>query len=514
MKVVQKIIPKNQTNFSDFAGLPASLPKRSSKVVAVFEVLRDLIVQGELPVGSRLPASRVLAKRFSVSRSSVVAAFEMLIAEGFATAQRGAGTFVSAVILKHKNNNENQTTFFEDHEPGIGSLGLSVPDRRSWEIFRKLMGNCSRRSDPKYYYSVNPLGGQRLREAIALYLKSTRGVQCAPEQILITSGTQQSLDLVSRALFSEKQTVIMESPGYSRAYALFHHAGHKVVSVGVDNEGIDISEVEKLSGRNAALFVTPSHQFPTGVIMSMKRRLALIAWAEKNSGLILEDDHDGEFRFEGPPLTALQGLDLNGRVIYLGSFSKILFPSVRVGYVVLPMRFVEKVAALRTHVDRHDTTIEEEALAEFIFKGHLAAHLRRVRKKAAQCRNALLSGLLKGSNGLLQYTPPMQGLHLVIPLPAHTPDENVVRDLQKIGITSHKLSERFFMPPKENGLIVGFSGFPQEAFYRAGVDIGRVIAGYDFAAGFLLNDMKGQDIPAKSEKARRGEHRDGNNNSG
>lgn len=428
--------------------------------------MRRLIETGAVPPGSKLPPTRDLAARLRMSRVSVVAAFERLISDGFAVARVGAGTYVSGDVPQltaHAPSAEGPLP--KPAMPLPGTLGVATADDRSLKIFRTLLSRHLARPAPEHFQYGDPRGGAALRQAIAAYLRTARGVRCDAEQIVVTTGTQQGLDLFIRAMLKAGDGAWIEDPCYPSARSAFEGNGVRLQGVPVDREGLDTEQGEALMPAARAVYVTPSHQFPLGVAMTMRRRLALLDWARRNDAWIIEDDYDSEFRYAGPPLTAMQGLDASGRVVYLGTFSKVLLPGLRIGYAVLPDAAREKFVALRNRSDRFPSTLAEAPLTDFIREGHLAAHLRRARNRLIAARDALVGGL-DGARGL-SVTVPEQGLHLLAELTVPGDDSDLVMLARSAGLGVRALSSMAVSQSPRQGLVIGFSGFPPDMLYGA-----------------------------------------------
>ncbi|OJV01330.1 MAG: transcriptional regulator [Shinella sp. 65-6] len=452
----------SRTNLSDWSALIPVLPATGRRTPALYRELRRLIEAGDIAPGSKLPPSRDLARRLRTARGSVVAAFEMLIAEGYAVARTGAGTFVADRVPNMRPAAPVETAAAEPAMPLPGTLGVAMADARTLNLFRTLLSRHLVRPGPEHFQYGDPRGGAALRQAVAAYLRQARGVRCEARSIVITTGTQQGIDLVIRSVLSPGERVMLEDPCYPSARAAFAGNGLDLAGLAVDAEGADIGLA--VPGARA-VYVTPSHQFPLGVTMSMRRRLALIDWARETGGWIIEDDYDSEFRFAGPPLAAMQGMDDSSRVIYLGTFSKVLFPGLRLGYAVIPDPLLETVVALRGRSDRSPPTLAEAALTDLIREGHFAAHLRRARRKAQAARDALVAGL--ASARTLSVDVPDQGLHLVARLPARLVDVEAVEIARKAGLGARALSPMAVTNPPRQGLVIGFSGFPPEVLHAA-----------------------------------------------
>ncbi|WP_183807066.1 PLP-dependent aminotransferase family protein [Mycoplana azooxidifex] len=458
-------ILKKKANLPDWSALVPVLPGEGPHTQALYAAIRQLIETGTVPPGAKLPPTRDLATRLRMSRIAVVAAFERLAADGFTVACVGAGTFVSDAVPLVGARPVLQGRRQQPAMPLPGTLGVATADARSLKIFRALLSRHLARPGPEHFQYGDPRGGEALREAIAAYLRTARGVRCDAAQIVVTAGTQQGLDLFVRAMLNPGDGAWIEDPCYPSARAAFAGNGIRLQGVPVDAEGLDTERGEALMPDARAVYVTPSHQFPLGVAMSMRRRLALIDWARRNDAWIVEDDYDSEFRYAGPPLTAMQGLDATGRVVYLGTFSKVLLPGLRIGYAVLPEAIMEKVVALRARTDRFPATLAEAALTEFIREGHLAAHLRRARRRMAAARDALVAGL-EGGRGL-GVDVPEQGLHLLAGLAPGMRDTALVELAASAGLGVRSLSSMAVSEPPRQGLVIGFSGFTPDVLFEA-----------------------------------------------
>lgn len=466
---------KRQTNLPDLSALIPVMPEPGKRSRALYMAIRRLIETGQLPTGAKLPTTRDLARRLGLSRGAAVDAYEVLIAEGFAEARVGAGTFVAAEVPQlNAQVSEIAGDDGDCCDPASPcTLGIAMADERTRQIFRQLLHRRLERPQQNFYNYGDPRGERELRQAITDYVKVARGVRCHPGQVLVTSGIRHGLDLVMRATLRPGDVVWLEDPCYLSAHTTISGVGLQAVPVPVDMEGIDVAAGEATAGKAAAVYCTPSHQFPLGVTLTMRRRLALIDWAKRHDGWIFEDDYDSEFRFSGPPLSSIQGMDDAGRVIYLGSFSKVLFPGLRVGYAIVPEPLIEPVLRQRRQMDRQPPSLPQGAVADLLNEGHFAAHLRRVRKRAQACRNALVDGLLSKGGDSLSVIAPEQGLHLVLSLADDIDDETLASAAARLGIGALPLSTHYLAAPKRKGLILGYSGFEPEELQRAG----RTLAG-------------------------------------
>lgn len=464
MRLVQKSTnsgSKVKTNSSDWSALVPVLPGTGPRSKALYSAIRSLIESGAVPSGAKLPTTRDLARRFGLSRAAAIAAFESLIGEGFAEARVGAGTFVAHAVPRLPQEKAKPAA----RDPAAPSalpltVGVTAPDARTARIFRQLMSRHLARPAPALFLYGDPRGGIELREAIAAYLRAARGVRCDARQIIVTCGAQQGLDLLIRAIIRPGDAIWAENPCYPMAHTALKGAGAKVIPVPVDDEGLDVARGEKLCAEAKAAYVTPSHQFPLGVTMTMRRRLALLDWAKRNDAWIIEDDYDSEFRYGGPPLTALQGMDGAGRVAYVGTFSKILFPGLRTGYLVAPEPLLDAVMAVRARSDRFPSIITEAPLADLINQGHFAAHLRRVRRRVQANRDMLAATLKTHAKDRLNFTVPDQGLHMIAKTAKTSRDDlSIAAAAKEAGIGARALSPMYIGGKPERGLVLGFSAF-------------------------------------------------------
>ena len=442
---------RNQTNWGEaLIALPMATGPRAR---AVYAAIRAGIEAGHLPPGARLPPSRALAAQWGMARGAVVAGFEMLVAEGFVEARVGAGSFVAAAVprLAETGGGLVARAGFQPRDLP-GDLGLAFPDPQTLAAFRVLVNRHLARPAAALFHYGDPQGDAGLRAALADWLRLTRGMRVEAGQIVLTSGTQGALDLIARAVLAPGDAVWMEDPGYPSGKAAF--AAQHLVPVPVDAEGLDVAEGRRRAPDARAAYVTPAHQFPLGVAMTMRRRLALLAWAAEAGSWVIEDDYDSEGRYAGPPLAALQGMDAGGRVIHVGTFSKTLMPGLRMGWLVLPEPLIAPVLALRLRSDRAPPGVLEPAMAAFLAGGGFAAHLRRARRRCRAARDALMAELAAAG---LDLRPPDQGLHLTLPLPAGADDLALAAQARALGFGARALSSMCLEAP-QRGLVIGFSG--------------------------------------------------------
>lgn len=461
----------------------------------LFERVRAAILSGQLPAGVRLPSSRALAAELGISRSTVVLAYELLTSEGYLTSQVGHGTRVAGHLaapppatpapggetatLSSRPNPRlaARLAALEGIPKGLVGGVQAVPpflggqpalDLFPYDLWARLLARNARDALAGRSSYQEAAGIRPLREAIAAHIAVSRGVRCAPEQIIVTAGTQGALDLVARVLLDPGDAVWLENPGYFGVFRALALASARLIPVPVDAEGLDVEAGCRLCPDARLVAATPSHQFPTGVTMSLRRRIALLDWARRADAWILEDDYDSEFRFTGRPLEALQGLDRDRRVLYLGSFSKTLFPALRLGYVVAPPELVEPLLTARRAIDAHPPVLEQLALADFIREGHFARHLRRMRQHYQRRRDCLVGELRDRLGSLLELDVPEAGMQLVGWLPPGVDDRRAADLAAQAGLVVLPLSGCALAPLPRGGFVFGFAAF-DEATIRRGV---------------------------------------------
>jgi GntR family transcriptional regulator/MocR family aminotransferase len=449
----------------------------------LYDALRGAILSGRLKAGARLPSTRVLARDFAISRNTAMNAYAQLLAEGYVEGAVGSGTYVARTLpdeLLHARASAGQA--LPPTRPGrvlsrrgtlLGATRVPPPrfpgelkafrpavpalDAFPFELWARLVARRWRRPQRALLGYGDPAGYRPLREAIAAYLGAARAVRCEADQVIVVAGSQQALDLTARMLLDEADAAWIEDPGYLGARGALLGAGARLIPVPVDAEGLDI-EAGKLRGPEARLiYVTPSHQYPYGVTMSLPRRLALLEWANRADAWVLEDDYDSEYRYAGRPLAALQGLDREGRVIYLGTFSKVLFPALRLGYLVVPPDLVEAFVAARALVDRHCPTLDQAALADFIADGHFARHIRRMRALYAERQAILVEAAQQELAGVLEVQPAESGMHVVGWLPAGVDDAEASHQAAAHGVEAPPLSSYSLEPLRRGGLLLGYT---------------------------------------------------------
>jgi GntR family transcriptional regulator/MocR family aminotransferase len=345
---------------------------------------------------------------------------------------------------------------------GRGPFRVSEPaaDRFPHQVWSRLVGRHARasRGNLASLQYAEPMGHRPFREAVAEYLRTARAVRCEADQVMAVSGSQQALSLAARVLIDPGDFVWVEEPGYGGAHAVLKLRGARLVPVPVDEEGLDVSAGVERCPDASAVYVTPSHQYPMGMILSASRRLQLLQWASKTGSWVIEDDYDSEYRYGSPPIASLQGLDRDARVLYVGTFSKVLFPSLRLGYVVIPPDLVDRFAAVRDATDIFPPTFPQAVLADFIRQGHFARHLRRTRALYRERRDALVTALRREFGDAVQIVGDDAGMHLVATLPSVRDDREVSVRAARMGLWVMPLSSCYVGTPQRRGFVLGFAG--------------------------------------------------------
>ncbi len=459
----------------------------------VYWQIRQQILHGDLPPGAKLLASRRLAKQVGVARVTVLEALAQLQAEGFIVSRPGAGTFVAEALpetavseasvsfsptfsawgrrvlaaptrpapapLRNENREGGETAVSGEIDFGLGrTYSHSFP----YDIWRRLLARYLSTDDIILARYGSVAGFMPLREAIAHHLAHMRGVRCTPEQVVIVSGAQQTLDILTRLLLSPGSGVLVETPGYQDAFQLFRVNGARLVALPVDEAGFPVENIPPDTTARM-LFVTPSNQFPRGGTMPLARRLALLQWAQIHDALIIEDDYDGELRYDGRPLAALQGLDEEGRVVYLGTFSKVLFPALRLAYVVLPPSLVRPFVHAKRLIDRGAPTLTQAAVADFIREGHFDRHLRHLRQAYGARRQTLVDALDRFLPEQVRYAQDAAGLHVMVYLDEVCDEAALVREAAAKGVRVYPGAPYHLQRPFPASILLGFSGLDETA---------------------------------------------------
>ncbi|MGG6239511.1 PLP-dependent aminotransferase family protein [Nodosilinea sp. AN01ver1] len=424
----------------------------------IYEALRQAILTGRLSARQRLPSTRALATSLGVSRATVTQSYDQLLSEGYLQTVVGSGTYVCDELpedLLHSPAPEiasispsppvslsaygRRLVDFADSptpEPAAQisfRYGRPALDQFPLALWRQLLvRRC--RSGNWLDYATDPMGYWPLREAIAAYLSQARAVHCQPDHILITNGTQQALDLATRVLVSAGDAIALEEPSYLSARRVFTSQGAILHPIPVDELGLDVDKLAQTTAPIRLVYVTPSHQFPTGAVLSLPRRLALLAWAQQTGSLIFEDDYDSEYRYAGRPIPALQGLGLGQSVLYVGTFSKVLFPSLRVGYMVLPPALVPLFRRAKWLSDRQVPGLEQAVLADFIVEGHLERHIRRMRSLYDQRRQALVAALTQHFGCRVTVLGENAGLHVMVRFHTKISEAELIARAARVGV--------------------------------------------------------------------------------
>ncbi len=478
----------------------------------LFTQLREMVLSGRLQSGERLPSTRALGKELACSRNTVLGAFDQLLAEGYLEGVSGSGTYISkdlpddiggipvrstayshpnleikprglsqrgeqlAIMQKEKRAHKNYPTF---------SPGMTDVESFPFPLWARSLSRTWRYPKDDLLRNPDPCGYIPLRKEIADYLRVARGIKCDWQQIMITSGARQATDFMARILLDSGDTAWFEEPGYPGLKGPLHSAGIEMAYVPDDEEGLSV-EAGRAMAKNARMaVVSPSHQYPQGVVMSLRRRLELLDWAEENNAWILEDDYESEFRFSGKPISSLQGLEAErrehlqeghlqeghiqgaSRVVYLGSISKVLFHVLRLGYLVVPEHLVDAVSSARMLMDERSSLLAQPALADFMAEGHFSSHIRRMRKVYAQRQQMFAEGIERYLSDYLVINPNIAGLHITAYMTdavcCKTTDRDVVAEADKVKISASPLS--LFYNDKmsaRQGLLMGYGACRQD----------------------------------------------------
>jgi GntR family transcriptional regulator / MocR family aminotransferase len=461
----------------------------------IYRALRGNILKGRMSAASRVPATRDLALELGVSRNVAIMAYRQLLDEGYLTTRKGAGTFVARELPRH-------LTTVAARRPSASArtsvpVHLSAYARRvreasggaqiTWEPRRdalaydfrygppsftdfphatwcRVMARRARRVTIRELDYGPPEGLPALREAIAEYAARARAIACSPEQVIVVSGSQQALDLAARALVDPGDVVLMEEPHYRGARTVMRAAGAKIETIAVDEHGLRTGELAHRGPRARLAIVTPSHQFPTGAVMPLGRRLELLAWARRSGACIFEDDYDSEYRYSGRPIEALAALDDSGCVLYAATFSKVMFPSLRLGYMILPERLTTPLRSVKALMDTGGSTLMQAALVDFIREGHFERHLHRMRMRNARRRAAMLDAIERHLGSRAEVLGINAGLHLMLwlrELPASRSRELRMR-AARAGVGVYPVEPFYISPPAQVGLLLGYASMPEK----------------------------------------------------
>lgn len=473
---------KEKINLELFFTKEVSRNGKTSLFQQIYENLRQAILSNRLRAGTKMPSSRLLAQKLKVARNTVMAVYDQLIAEGYLQGKARTGTFVvenlpselletkkvrtsvkstSSRRIARRARIFSETSFWFTsiyEAPRAFQMGFSAIDEFPIETWARISSRKLRTMPRKQLDYCQTQGYPPLREEIAKYLTASRGVRCEANQVIIITGSQQGLDLLARVLLDEGDEAWIEDPKYNGAKAALSGAGAKLINVPLDAEGLDIKKGEQLSKKPRLAYITPSHQFPLGVVMSLSRRLELLEWAEKKSAWIIEDDYDSELRYEGKPLMALQGLDNNKRVIYIGTFSKVLFPSMRLGYLVVPPDLVKDITNALSFILFHTPILEQLVLTDFIREGHFGRHLRRMRNLYSERQKVLRNAIKENLDEFLEAEKDGAGMHLVAWLKNGLSDREIAKKALEYGVYTPPLSFYCSEVKLPDALLLGYTG--------------------------------------------------------
>lgn len=451
---------------------------RMSLQAQLLGALRRIILETADHAGCRLPASRSLAAELSVSRTTVQAVYDQLISEGYLIARQGSGTYIAKDITDLGELSARVCASAQPATPWQPfHLGLPDPVLMPYRQWARHLERSWRKPDPALLARPDPMGWYPLRSAICDHLAAWRKLSCRPEQVVITSGAWETVQIVCRGLLGGGARVVIEDPCWPKTHDALAAAGTLAVPVRIGDEGLEAGQIPE--GTSAAI-VTPSRHYPTGCSLPLPRRLALLDWAARNGGLIVEDDYDSEFRYRGQPLPSLAGLDELRNTIYVGSFSKLISPAVRIGYMVVPDAFVEKIRSYLRRVGSQASLVPQPALAGFMLSGEFGVHLRRMRRLYAR-RQAELLAALAPVGDLLELSPDAAGMHLCVPLrpdlSSRLTDQDIVRAGAQVGLDLGALSAHSVLPQKPQALLLGYAAFGADALSEAAQRLIGVLRG-------------------------------------
>lgn len=464
------------------------LPKGVHIKEGLYAVLRDAILEGHLSAGTKLPSSRALAEMMSISRNSVLSAFERLLDEGYLVIQPSSGTYVAKIIPDQLIQIQNikacaieqqaQTLNINPHIEGlltdwrqqmssrqekkIFHVGVGCVDLFPYQLWGKLLAKAWRQSYHQLGQFHDPRGYLPLRQAICQYVKSTRGLNCHEEQILIVNGTQQAIHLTAYALLQPNDQVCLDEPGYDAAFNIFRSFAANIQPIESDNEGMKVPDMIQYHSVSKLIYTAPSHQFPLGGTLSLARRFALLEWAAQQQKWIFEDDYNSEFRYGTHPIQALQGLDQQQRVIYAGTFSKMMFPEFRLGFMVVPEALVDIFSLAKYYTDTRSSYLEQVALATFIQDGHYARHVRKVRKACYERQQVLITAIQKYLSDVLTVQATDSGIHLVCWLNEPWTEQSFIIQAKQVGLVVQPLSRYCQTPPHKAAVLLGYAAHTPE----------------------------------------------------
>ncbi|HLW55663.1 MAG TPA: PLP-dependent aminotransferase family protein [Candidatus Angelobacter sp.] len=465
----------------------------------IYDAYRGTIAGRNLRPGQKVPSTRELAVQLGISRVPVLSAYSQLLAEGYLESRSGSGTFVSSSMVDQVGSSEY------DRQPprvrsgprpvsqrsglippfnlapwlsGWGAFTVGQPafEHFPFQVWARLIARHSRNIRVSALTFSDPMGSPDFREAIAAYLRTARAVNCEAKQIMVVSGSQQAVEIAARVLLDPGNAVWIEEPGYRLARHVLLVAGARLVPVPVDHEGLNVAAGMEHCCSARAAYVTPSHQFPLGVTMSASRRLQLLEWAQRYGGWIIEDDYDSEYRYQDLPISSLQGLDKNSRVIYIGTFSKTLFPSLRLGYMVIPPDLIGRFLAIRHAMDVYPPHLYQAVLTDFINEGHLSRHIRRTRMVYGQRRNALVEAIKDNFGDQMEMEGAEAGMHLVVTAGNRLRDREISERAARENLWLWPLSPCYVDRNRKQGFILGFGSTDAREIPKRVSQLRRVMA--------------------------------------
>ncbi|MTC61037.1 aminotransferase class I/II-fold pyridoxal phosphate-dependent enzyme [Providencia rustigianii] len=470
------------------AQFPLLLIEKGRINEGVYHTIRNAILDGRIIAGIKLPSTRALAEMMSISRNSVIAGFDRLVDEGYLYTKSGSGTYVSAQIPDELVRTasqpqvddlpENHAVFlnpiindldhlWEQSRPNtdkhqVFNIGIGCVDQFPHDLWGRLLGRVWRKSKLAITHYNHPDGYAPLKKLLVDYVRSTRGVHCTEKQIIIVNGTQQAINLVAKVLLKQKDKVWLDDPGYDSARAIFTAAGASIASIPSDDEGMDIAYGAKHHGDAKLIYTTPSHQFPLGITLSLSRRLALLDWAQQNNAWIFEDDYNSEFRFLSKPIQALQGLDNHQRVIYAGTFSKMMYPGFRLGFLIVPENLSEAFTMMKYYSDSHCSYLEQAALAQFIQEGHYARHIRKIRKICHERQNAFCQHIQLYVPHLFDVQMTDSGIHTVCWIKQGYSLDIILKQCRELNFGAQPLSRYCINSPNNNAILFGYAAHTEQ----------------------------------------------------
>jgi GntR family transcriptional regulator / MocR family aminotransferase len=466
----------------------------------IYDAYRGAIAGRNLPAGQQVPSTRTLASELGISRIPVLNAYSQLQAEGYFESRSGSGTFVSSSMEEVASSLAYRGTPAKARPGprpvsqrctllprfklapwlsgwGAFTVGQLALDHFPFQLWSSLVTRHSRRVRISSLHFSNPMGSEDFRETIAGYLRTARGANCTAEQIMVVSGSQQALEISARVLLDPGNSVWVEEPGYRLAQQVLSMAGSRLIPVPVDDEGLNVQAGIAQCHKARAAYVTPSHQFPLGVTMSASRRIQLLDWAQSSGSWIIEDDYDSEYRYSEMPIASLQGLDRSSRVIYIGTFSKTLFPSLRIGYMVIPLDLVDRFVAVRHAMDVYPPHLYQAVLGDFINHGHLSRHIRRTRLVYGERRKALVDAVRQEFGSRLQIIGADAGMHLAAMLDESRMDREISMRAARENLWLSPLSPCYLGKSPRQGFILGFGSTTAREIPKRIRQLRKVIAG-------------------------------------